>query len=313
MQCSFLSQLSHFNDQLLLQSLGGSIQTSWDAAELAGVLIVMLLVLTVWKRRFQVKEWAQLSRKRTLVVVVVAIGGLLYWFNPSIAIRRLKQCSGREIGFTSISPDAQSYSPCQCSVPEEFQGAAHHFVEIGADNGLFLSNSYFFEKNAGWKGMCVEPRPPSYKELVKNRPDCINVNALISNTPGSLKFFSFGQGTWHRQMSGLVGSNAHTANQDAARAYAAKENVELEEFDIPTLRFADLFQKHGFDRIEAAFVDVEGAELQVLQTIEFDAVKIHYFVLEQAGPKIMALLSKNGFARMHQPLSMDTWFVNTNW
>lgn len=242
------------------------------------------------------------------------MGGLLYFLvfvRPLRPLQRLEECSSSSAGFKTISVDFQG--KCQCSVPDDFKGPAHHFVEIGADNGLYLSNSFFFEKIAGWRGMCVEPRPPSYKELIVNRPECINVNAVISNTPGSMKFFSFGQGTWHRQMSGLIGANPHTQNEATARSYAKQENVSLEVVDVPSLRFADLFKKHDFARIEVAFVDVEGAELQVLQTIDFHSVKIHYFVLEQAGPEIQDLLYQNGFVHTHQPHSWDTWFVNSNW
>jgi len=339
-QCLFLSQIHHYNDQLLLQALGGSIQAlggsiqaSWSSTEVVRLLVLLatiLLVLAVWlipaarARYLQIKLSLQAlrvgRRKReqvSLLVAAVAMGGLLYFafVRSSQAhqqLHLLNECHLGEVGFKTMSAGVKSQ--CECSVPDDFKGPSHHhFVEIGADNGLYLSNSFFFEKIAGWKGLCVEPRPDSYKELVVNRPDCINVNAVISNTPGPMKFYSFGQGTWHRQMSGLEGANSVTKSKAAAQAYAEQANTKFEVFDLPSLRFADLFKEHGFARIEVAFIDVEGAELQVLQTIDFDTVKIHFMVLEQAGPEIQELLNKNGFARMRQPNSWDTWFVNSNW
>ena len=41
------------------------------------------------------------------------------------------------------------------------------FVDIGAHNGISLSNSYFFEKELGWNGVCIEPMPEVYSELKK--------------------------------------------------------------------------------------------------------------------------------------------------
>ena len=32
-----------------------------------------------------------------------------------------------------------------------------YFVDIGAANGIFISNTYFLEKNLNWNGICVEP------------------------------------------------------------------------------------------------------------------------------------------------------------
>ena len=51
------------------------------------------------------------------------------------------------------------------------------FLEIGADDGIRFSNSYFFEKHLNWDGICIEASPTRYKELVNNR-NSINVNAL---------------------------------------------------------------------------------------------------------------------------------------
>lgn len=46
------------------------------------------------------------------------------------------------------------------------------FFDIGAHNGIKISNTYFFEKNLGWTGVCVEPRDSAFEELEKNR-ECI--------------------------------------------------------------------------------------------------------------------------------------------
>ena len=36
------------------------------------------------------------------------------------------------------------------------------YVELGANDGVRFSNSYYFEVNKGWKGVLIEPAPNLY-------------------------------------------------------------------------------------------------------------------------------------------------------
>ena len=49
------------------------------------------------------------------------------------------------------------------------------FVDIGAHDGVTFSNSYFFEKERNWKGICVEPIPEIFSKLDETR-NCIKIN-----------------------------------------------------------------------------------------------------------------------------------------
>jgi len=50
------------------------------------------------------------------------------------------------------------------------------FIEIGASDGIYLSNTYFLEKEFNWKGLCIEPST-EYINLVKNR-NCLTSDIL---------------------------------------------------------------------------------------------------------------------------------------
>jgi hypothetical protein len=45
------------------------------------------------------------------------------------------------------------------------------FVELGANNGVLQSNTFFFEKFKGWTGVLVEPVLHNFFECKKNRPN----------------------------------------------------------------------------------------------------------------------------------------------
>ena len=61
------------------------------------------------------------------------------------------------------------------------------FFDIGAYDGITFSNSYFFEKNRSWNGICVEPLPSAFKELSKIRR-CNLINGAINSESGKSKF-----------------------------------------------------------------------------------------------------------------------------
>jgi hypothetical protein len=78
--------------------------------------------------------------------------------------------------------------PCACALDTDielvsfvvhyFGGACGGtFVDIGANDGVTISNSHALEESLGWQGVCVEPHPGAFAKLVKNRPRCARVNA----------------------------------------------------------------------------------------------------------------------------------------
>jgi hypothetical protein len=58
-----------------------------------------------------------------------------------------------------------------------------YYIEIGAYNGVDTSNTYFFQKERNWKGICVECDPSSFNSLVKVR-DSVNFWAYATDYDG---------------------------------------------------------------------------------------------------------------------------------
>lgn len=62
------------------------------------------------------------------------------------------------------------------------------FVDIGAGDGICISNTYTMEKFYNWSGICIEPCNNSYNELIKNR-NCKTSNLLVSDHNGQNDFY----------------------------------------------------------------------------------------------------------------------------
>jgi len=63
------------------------------------------------------------------------------------------------------------------------------FVEIGGFTGRRVSNTYFFEKELGWRGVLIEGSPSNFPVMVKNRPDALNVGRAVCSKSGLVDFY----------------------------------------------------------------------------------------------------------------------------
>ena len=64
-----------------------------------------------------------------------------------------------------------------------------YFIEVGAYDGIELSNTYLLEKKYNWEGLCIEPQEYFYQKLKDNR-NCHNDNSLIYSVEGKILDFS---------------------------------------------------------------------------------------------------------------------------
>ena len=198
---------------------------------------------------------------------------------------------------------------CSCTAPLDllFNGT---FVEIGANDGLHMSNSWFFERHLGWRGMCVEANPYVFQRLQHHRPRCININALISSDhpDDKVPFISFYRNTkkiqtakdWETGLSGIEGSE-HNGNHEIssfarAKKFAAKTaGLHVMRSMLTVQTFAKLFAEHKFEKIDFLSIDVEGNELAVLRSINFRTTFIRVIVTEVTTKNVSDLLQWNGF------------------
>ncbi len=60
-----------------------------------------------------------------------------------------------------------------------------YFIEVGANDGIKLSNTYLLEKDYNWKGICIEPVPSIFNKLKKNRKS-INLNYAVYNVDNKI-------------------------------------------------------------------------------------------------------------------------------
>lgn len=203
---------------------------------------------------------------------------------------------------------------CGCSAPVTLTGRNHTIVEMGANDGLHMSNSFFFSKTLGWRALLVEGNPEVYKRISLNRPEAERVNALVGNPrdfppDGKATFFSFYRPgnsekrdtsrDWETGLSGIAApnssSNIDLSSAAHAKRYAARYGVQFQQHRLDVVRFSTLMNDMFIDKIDVLFLDVEGAELSVLKTLNFKRHPVRVLVVERPTLAVTQLLGAHGY------------------
>ena len=151
-----------------------------------------------------------------------------------------------------------------------------YFIEIGAYDGITGSNCYYFEKYLDWSGIAIEPSPFQFEKLKKNRK-CQLINKAISHEIKEVEFLEVQEGL--TQMSGI--------NDDSF-----KENFDIisnnkisktKSYNLKTITFDQIVPKN-YD-IDYISIDIEGSEMNLLNSINFDNYNIKVISVENNFPE----------------------------
>ena len=143
-----------------------------------------------------------------------------------------------------------------------------YFVELGASDGLYHSNSLFFERLRQWKGICIDANPKLYKDLEKYRK-CNVSNSFISNENDKKVDFSD---------CGLLSAAIETAGPFTTCNEIIKVKSKtlysiLNKFKAPKV-------------IDYLAIDVEGHEFHVLMNFPFNEYIFNCITINHHEPNI---------------------------
>jgi FkbM family methyltransferase len=182
------------------------------------------------------------------------------------------------------------------------------FVDIGAHDGVTFSNSLHFER-LGWKGICIEPNPEVFKQL-RERRSCECLNTCVSEVSGEVEFnmvVAVAEGDFTNMLSGIHNKYDKRHMRRFERE-VAETGGRLERVKVPSRRFNECVP--AGTRIDFVSIDTEGAELAVLQSIDFDAVDIQCFVIENnyGDASILDFMKARGYS-LKTTLKVDQVYV----
>lgn len=137
------------------------------------------------------------------------------------------------------------------------------FIELGANNGLFQSNTAFLEFERNWKGILIEPSVKGYNECNINRPNsiCVNCACVSDDFKDEFIYGDFEDGHAMASINGM-----RTQSNELCKVKVLTLEHILDEYNIKNIDFLSL--------------DTEGYELEILKGLNLDKYTPKYMLIE---------------------------------
>ncbi len=144
------------------------------------------------------------------------------------------------------------------------------YVDIGSWHPVKSSNTYFFYLR-GWKGICIDPNPELIDLYAKLRPKDSFLNCALGDSSENLNYY----------MLSDAYSSMNTLDYDFIVNHKLENEVK-EVKNIPVYNLKEVLEKHinPNDRLDFFDIDVEGYDLEVLKTNDWNKFRPKIIIIE---------------------------------
>jgi len=177
-------------------------------------------------------------------------------------------------------------------------------VVIGAHSGVWLKS--LFDKYQNQNILLVEPVPYNITALKENTAKYNNIIIEMSavSEKNQIKKFYYVKPDAVKKLgkhwASGIGSfdKQHILNHKYKRFMIS--DTDIEQIDIQYLSFSNLIKKYSISSIDLLQIDVEGAEFEILNSIDFEKIEIKKIIFEfkhfdgtfKEGPKLKSIKEK---------------------
>lgn len=155
-------------------------------------------------------------------------------------------------------------------LPELWNASGHRpgtFVELGAFDGVRMSNTYLLEKCFGWNGVLVEASSANFAKLRRSGragSKCVH-SAVCAGPPSTVRM------TVARDGGGMVAGQLELMSRPFRKLHRHMFNGTEQ---VPCRSLTAIMAGAGYDRATFLSLDVEGAEDRVLQAVDPRAFRL---------------------------------------
>ena len=188
------------------------------------------------------------------------------------------------------------------------------FVELGANDGLFQSNTWHYETYRGWRGVLVEPAPNLFLECRKNRAARTHV-ACAACVPFGYPD-PFVKMIYSNAMSVSLGLESDLtdplAHAELGRQFLEPGETVFEFGAVARPLDTILAEAEAPALIDFLSLDVEGAEIDVLKGIDHMRRRFRHMLVECRDiPRLQGYLEPLGYRLVERFNEHDYLFAQT--
>lgn len=143
------------------------------------------------------------------------------------------------------------------------------YLDIGAHDPVYLSNTYFFYKK-GAKGVSVEPDPFLWKKIKskRTRDTCLNVGVGVGSASAS-DFYVMDCKT------------LNTFSREDAERYRSQDGHKIESvISLPMMSIDEILNNYFEKTPNFVSLDVEGLDVEILKAFDFGKFRPEVFCVE---------------------------------
>ena len=141
------------------------------------------------------------------------------------------------------------------------------YVDVGCHHPTYINNTYLLYKK-NWSGINVDTSQFSIDLFNHMRPQDLNYNCAVSNRNGTVKLFFQKEFSQLSTIESIQAKNVFQGN--------------IKEKDIQAFTLDEILNRHKYKNTKIDFlnIDVEGADLKVLEGLSFEKFKPELICLE---------------------------------
>jgi FkbM family methyltransferase len=162
------------------------------------------------------------------------------------------------------------------------------FLDIGANDGRFGSNTAALEYNYNWTGICIEANPNLIQSLKDNRPNSTIVHKAVWKETGSVQIeipLHFKKDIPGNQLGRItnVPDLDERNNLYFKKQFDKGTEIFTVQSDTVTNILNEIIKLPVI--IDYMSLDTEGAEMEALESIDFNRIDIKFMTIEHGNRK----------------------------